>query len=242
MQAVDLAQLGEQLVERGLAVQILAVARGVLRDDVQLAHAVGGKTLCLFNKIFYFSAAEFSAYHRDRAERTFVIAALGDFEIGGIERRGQHSAAQLVGEQLERAVAAEHLLHHVGDLLIGADAHSRVDLIELLGDLVLIALRKTAGDDDRLDLALALEVAQLDDLVDALLLGGVDKAAGVHNDRVRLGRIVNDRIAASAQREQQHLRIDLIFCTAQRDYADLFIHKTSFSLNSSKTDLISSQP
>ena len=87
MQPFDFAQLRQQPVERGLAVKILAVARGVLRDDIQLAHALFRQALGFLYKILYFSAAEFSAYHRNGAEGAFVVAALGDFQIGGVKRR-----------------------------------------------------------------------------------------------------------------------------------------------------------
>ncbi len=231
MQAVDLAQLGEQLVERGLAVQILAVARGVLRDDVQLAHAVGGKLFCFGEQVLYFSAAEFSANHRNRAEGAFVVAALRDFQICRVKRRGLHSAAlqreqQFVGKLLN-LLTLQRLGHDIRNLLIGADADRRVNFVELLGDFVLIALGKTAGDNNRLDFALALEVAQLDDFVDALLLGGVDEAAGVHNYRVGVSRIIHDFKAPLTERVQQHFGVYLVFGAAQRHNTDLIIHMQS---------------
>ena len=200
MQSVNFAQLGEKPVERRLAVQIFAVACGVLRDDVELAHALFGELLRLADEVLYFSAAEFSANHRDSAEGALVVAALGDFQVSGVKRRGLHSAAlkgkaELVGKDLDFISARERLFHDVGDLLVCAYADCRVYFVELFCDLVLITLGKTARHDDRLDFSLALHCSELDDLVDAFLLRGIDKAAGVHDNCVRFGGVADDRKA-----------------------------------------------
>ena len=224
----DFAKAAQKLGEHELAVDVLAVARGVLSDDVQLPDTAVGELPRLGEDILHGAAAESAADKRDRAVGTAVVAAVRYLYVSGVFRCGLNSSAaegqlHFVGEELG-FLAVERVEHHVGDICVRADADSGVYLVKLFGDLVLIPLRKAAGDDDRLDLALALERAELNDLVDALLLGGFDKAAGVDNDRVSVGGIVHDSETAFLEIVEKHLGVNLVFRAAERYNACLVIH------------------
>ena len=227
-EAVDFAQLLEQLRELRRAVQILSVAGGVLSDDVELFHALRGKLTRFLEYILHRAAAEPAADQRNRAVGAAIVAALRDLEISGVGGSGLHSAAaerklQFVGEKLH-LVACKRFEHDVGDFIVRADADGGVDLIELLGDLVLIALGKAARDDNRLDFSLAFEITQLQNLVNALLLGGFDKAAGVHDHRVRLFGVADKLKAAFLECIEKHFGVNLIFGAAEGNHPDLVIH------------------
>ncbi len=200
MKLPDFTQLSQQLREHELAVDVLAVACGILSDNVQLFYAAVCKLTGFGEDILHCAAAEATADKRNGTVGTSVVAAVGNLYVRGVFRCGLNASAaqrqlKLVGEQLGFLVV-QRVEHNVGDVCVRADADSCVDLVKLFCDLVLVSLRKAARDYDSLDFALALERAQLDDLVDALLLRGFDKAAGVDDHSVSVGGVVHDREAA----------------------------------------------
>ena len=152
-----------------------------------------------------------------------VVAALGDLQIGIILRRGQDTAIlRLVCIDIVEALvafAAQHLPDRVGNVKVGAGAKHAVDLRHFLQDLLLIALRKTAGDQDLLDPALRLELRHGENVVDGLGLCGLDKAAGVDDDELRTVGVGADLIPCLPQQPEHMLGIDLIFGAAKRDHA-----------------------
>ena len=88
--------------------------------------------------------------------------------------RGQ----QTLSDQLLAVVRIEGL-EQFGQL---PGAEVGVDLGDLLGQLVAVALAEAARHIDALDPAILLRVGELEDGVDALLLGAFDEAAGVDDD------------------------------------------------------------
>ena len=66
-------------------------------------------------------------------------------------------------------------------------------------------------------------------MVDGLLLGAVDKAAGIDDGHVGALRLGQDLIARAGQQIEHLLRIDLIFCTAQADKPDGCHIRASYS-------------
>ena len=67
--------------------QVEAVVGRILRDEVQLAHAVGDQGLGLGHDVGLSPAPVRSAHPRDDAEAARMIAALGDLHIGEVLRR-----------------------------------------------------------------------------------------------------------------------------------------------------------
>ena len=110
-------------------------------------------------------------------------------------------------------------LEHLRDRLEVRRAEDVIDLGDVLGELVGVALREAAGDDELLRPGL-LVLRHLEDGVDALFLGGVDERAGVDDDDVgALGR-VDQRVAGGLDLAEHQLGVDLVLRTAERHEVD----------------------
>src|ERR1017187_6726711 len=93
---VDLRQAGEQMGEAVGESEILAVAGGVLADQVDLADALLEEAGGLGDYGFEAPAAESAAILRNHAEGARVIAAFGDLHVGEMVRGGEHSRGEVV--------------------------------------------------------------------------------------------------------------------------------------------------
>src|ERR1043165_7520435 len=78
---LDLREFPHELREHPLAVQIKTVIRTVLRDNDKFLYAKSGQSSGLKQNPIHRLAHMHSAHDGDRAERTWVIAPLGDFQI-----------------------------------------------------------------------------------------------------------------------------------------------------------------
>ena len=78
--AVDGGELGQHRLEQPQVAEVLAVGRGVLADQEQLAHALGGQPLRLVDDVAGPAADERAAEARDRAEGAASVAAAGQLE------------------------------------------------------------------------------------------------------------------------------------------------------------------
>ena len=83
---VDLHQRLEQLVQLGLAGQVVPVGGEVLRDQVQLLHAAVREALAPRRRCRDGPRALRAAQLGDDAERARVVAALGDLQVRGVRR------------------------------------------------------------------------------------------------------------------------------------------------------------
>jgi len=116
-QAVD---FGQSVKQRGQAVfeaQVFAIAGGVLADEGDLLNAASDEALGFGDNRFETPRAEFAAQIGDDAEGAGVVAAFGDFDVGGRARRGEETRRRFVveigGQQVRCAlpvVAAEAAL------------------------------------------------------------------------------------------------------------------------------------
>src|SRR5262252_4806466 len=75
------------------------------------------------------------------------------------------------------------------DVRYFASSEDGVDFRNFLAELVAVALRKTAGHDETLTVALCLVPRHVEDRVNRFLLGGVDESASIDDDDVRTRRI-----------------------------------------------------
>lgn len=108
-------------------------------------------------------------------------------------------------------------LGDVGHLI---DADEGVHFGEKLGEFVAEALGEATGDDESLAGAdLVAELGRFENGVDAFFLGGVDEGAGIDDDHVRLGGIVDDFDAVLNHGAEHNFGIDKIFSAAQGDHA-----------------------
>ncbi len=166
-------------------------------------------------------AREIAAQARDDAERAAVVAALRDLHVrvvarGQVQPLGRHEIDEGIVERghrvvhrrdhglvLVRAGDGEHVGMHGADARL-LDAHApRDDDAPVLGD-------------------------GLADGGEALLLGRVQKPAGVDDDHVGAGVVGRDRIALGAELRDDALGIDERLGAAERHEAD-FRHALSLA-------------
>ena len=148
-----------------------------------------------------------------------VIAALGDAQIGVVLGGGQHPV-ELVDPAVDAGkaagVAAAHqFLQRRHDLAVAAGTHDAVYLRQLRQNLLLVALGEAAGDQNFPHLPLRLQLRRGEDGVDGLLLGAVDKAAGVDDHHVGAGRLLLQGMPRVAAQRHHLLGIHQILGTAK---------------------------
>ena len=78
--------------------EVFAVAGGVLTDEGDLANATGDELLGFSDNRLEAAGTEFAAQVGDDAEGAGVVAALGDFDVGGGARRGEKARGGFVVE------------------------------------------------------------------------------------------------------------------------------------------------
>ncbi len=199
--------------------EILAVAGGVLGDQVELGDPRRLELPRLGDQALDRAAAEAAAPDRDRAEGARVVAPLGDLEIRvplGGEQPGGGVVEDHVGRRGQRRAAAE--LHHIPHLAELVEADEAVDLGDLPGELIAEAVHHAAGHQHPLD-PLPLAADHLQDGVDRLLLGLLDEGAGVDHHRIRPVEVVDHLIAPAPQLSEHDLGVDEVLGAAQADHA-----------------------
>ena len=178
-----------------------AVGARVLRDDQQLLDACADQPLSLPHDVADRAARELAPQMRDDAEAAGVVAAFGDLQIG-VVARGKPDA--LRRQQIEEGIVRArhglvHVLHHRFVLLgPGYGEHARMDR-----ENAIQLDPEAAGDDD-----LAVLRQRLADGRKQLLLGGVEKAAGVDHYSVSALVLRRQLIALGAELGNDALQID----------------------------------
>ena len=153
VQVFDLREALEKSRQAVADAEIFAVKRGVLADQGNFADARGGEIFRFAHDRFESAAAEFSAKLRDHAERAGMVAALVDFDVGRVARRGENARRQVVikicGKFGVAAASPARELAFAGceDFLDFAGADDGVHFGNLLADFVAVALDHAAGDD-----------------------------------------------------------------------------------------------
>ena len=204
----QLAQLLEQLAQHPLLVQVGAVAGDVLGDDDDLLHAPVGQLLGLSEQGLHGPAAVAAPEIGDDAVGAAVVAALRDLQVGGVSGGGHHPGAILHGvvdvAEESGLVALHDGLHCGDDVGVAAGTQHAVHLGHLLHELILVALGQAARHQQLAQSALVLQLGQLQDVVNGLALGRVDKAAGVEDGHIGpLG--VGDHLVARIPAQSHHL-------------------------------------
>ena len=231
-----LGDLMDQLGQGVAAVEVLAVAGGVLCHQGQLLDAQGVHILGLGDHVLHGAGAELASNGGDGAVGAAVVTALGDLEVGGVVGGGEDAvAAQADGILvLEGAVllfggdilTLALLLHGpdgLHDVVDTAHAEKSIYLGELLEDLLAVALGETARDDDALEGAVLLEPGLVQDVVDGLLLGALDEGASVDDDDVRVDILRGQLVACGHHLVEHDLGVQLVLGTAEGDESDLHI-------------------
>jgi hypothetical protein len=117
-EAIDAGELVKECGEAVFEAEVFAVAGGVLADEGDFLDAAGDEGLLRFGDDgFKAAGTEFAAEVGDDAEGAGVVAALGDFDVGGGARGGEKAwggfVVEIGGQQVRCAlpvVAAEAAL------------------------------------------------------------------------------------------------------------------------------------
>ena len=227
----------DQLGQGVAAVEVLAVAGGVLCHQGQLLDAQSVHILGLGDHVLHGAGAELTADGGDGAVGTAVVTALGDLEVGGVIGGGQHAvtaqadgvlvlegAVLLLGGEVLLLALLLYGLDSLHDVVDTAHAQEGVHLGELLENLLAVALGETARDDDTLEGAVLLEPGLVQDVVDGLLLGALDEGAGgIDDDDVRVDILRGELVARGHHLVEHDLGVQLVLGTAEGDESDLHI-------------------
>ena len=142
-------------------------------------------------------------------------------------RRGQHPVELVdhpvdVGKAPGRA-ASHHLGKRRHDLTVAAGAHDAVHLRQLVQYLLLVALGETARHQNFAHLTGAFQLRHGENGVDGLLLGAVDKPAGVDDHGIRARRLLQQRMPRVAAQRHHLLGIHQILGTAKGNKCNLHV-------------------
>jgi len=123
--------------------QVAPVGDGVLRDQIELDHALRGELLGLAHDVIGAARALLAAKLGDRAKRADAVAAFGDFDVRVHVGAGQNAGVFGADDPVGR-VADEHAIgaaaQHVPQLEHVARAEKVVDLGHLRRELGRVAL------------------------------------------------------------------------------------------------------
>ena len=224
---VQLTQLPQQRRQLLFAVQVDAVAGDILSDDDALLHPGVSQMLRLGQHILHAAAAVFPAQRRYHAIGAAVVAALGNTQIGIVPRRRQHPVEFVdhpvdIGKAPGRA-AGHHFRERRDDLTVAAGAHDAVHLRQLVQYLLLVALGQAPRHQYLAHLSLGLQRRHGQYGVDRLLLGAVDKPAGVDDHRVRTGGCLQQRMPRIAAQGHHLLCVHQILGTAKGNKCNLHV-------------------
>ena len=231
------AQAAEQFGELALAVQVDTVAGDVLRDDDDLLHAAIGKLLCLGEDILHLAGAVFAAKGGNDAVSAVVIAALGNAQksvvLGGGHHAGQLLHRGVDAVEIRGGLPCCHSVDGLYDAAVAAGAENAIHLGKLREDLVLIALGKAARHEDLAHLTSTFKLRHLQNGVDGLAFGAVDKTAGVDDHHIGTGLVLLQLHARIAAQGHHLLHIHEILGTAKRNKRNLHMYSLFYSSISS---------
>ena len=100
-------------------------------------------------------------------------------------------------------------------------SEDRVDLGNLLAQLVSIALRQAAGHDQSLTRTGLLVLRHLEDGVDRLLLRLVDERAGVDDEHVGVGGVAGELMPLLLGEPEHDLGVDEVLGAPEGDHSNL---------------------
>ena len=231
-------QPGEEVAQTAATVEVKAVVGGVLRNDDYFFNARGDKVSGLVDKLVDGARDVSATDEGDGTVGAMAVAALGNFEVGIVARRGEGA----FGGEGQRgrgfcrgALSRRGLLPcespDVSNKFVPlVNAKPGGDLGQFGLELVAVALHKAArgyqcalaavGMVTAVEIACSLQLGK--EGVDGLLLGVADEAAGVEDyDVAVVARAVKeDGVARRAQVPRHIFGVDSILATAEGDDVD----------------------
>ena len=231
---IELAQFTQQLCQLMLAVEVRAVTGDILCNHQQFLHACRSQFGSLVQNLIHGAAAILAAQRRNHTVSAMVVTALGNAQIG-IPGRGRQNAgaALLCRMDITHMAGTQPLFHYLinggGNIAVAAGTQNAVHFRQFIQHIVLIALCHTAGHQNLLDLACLLQFCHLQNIVDGLLTGRGQEAAGVDHHNVCSFRSANHSMACSLCSCHHLLTVHLVLGTTQGNKCNM-ITQIDFSL------------
>ena len=193
------------------------VGAGVLGDHQQFPHAGAHQALRLAHDVADGAADQVPAHGGNDAEAAAVVAALGNLQVGIVAGRQLDPLRRhQVREWIVYPGVRHILVHRAHHLLIGGGAgHAQHLGVQFHDGAGVIPLAHAAGHDHP-----AIFADGLTDGVQGLLLGTVDKAAGVHHHDLRILVARHDLVAVHLQLGEDTFRIHQGLGAAEADETD----------------------
>ncbi len=216
-------QFCKQLRQSVAQTKVFAVRSSVLPDQRNFPGAGSGQILRLAHHRLKTPAAEFAAKLRNNAEGAGMIAALSDFDVGGVPRRGHNARRQIVIKKSGR-LRRQHTqiaLDSFDDALDFTGSHHRIHFRHLLENLLAKAFHQAAGNNQFLRRAEFLVLRHLQNGVHRFLLRRLNKAARVYHQHFRLIRARRQLIPFARKNAHHHLAIHEVLRASQADKSDL---------------------
>lgn len=215
---VRLGQRVDEPREVAAVGKVGAPASGVLGDEHDLPGAGGDLALDVLGDLLVREAVVAPANVGDGAIGAEAVAAIGYLHVG---ERPALPFRRLAPNGRYGKGDPQSARHHFRDIVLATAGHKRRRLRQLRGQVVPVAGRHTAGDDE--DGTALIHFGQgsgLEDGIDALLGGRLDERAGVHDDGVGAGRLLGHGEAGFAQAPRHGGRVHLVLRAPHRDEAD----------------------
>ena len=160
-----------------------------------------------------------------------IVAPVRYFQIGVVQRRGEHAplfALAPLPHGVDARIFAVRACERIEQRLRIVAAEKDVRLRERGKEFADILFGQAAGYDDLFEVSAAVRIA-VENGIDGLFAGRLQKRAGIDDEDVRLGNVVRDRISLFAQDAEQTLGVHAVFIAPQRDHAEFFVFQHFYS-------------
>ena len=223
----DGGSLFHQIRQGGMLLPVGAVAGGILGHQDMLPHALLRQAPDFLQNFLFPPGTVVPADQRNGAEGAAVVAPVANAGIGRVAWGGQHP---VLLKEIELLLAEGLLLplqgifDGIGQALVLVHAHQQVNLGDFLQQALFIALGQAARHHQQAAAPRLLVFGHFQNRVDGFLLGGLDKAAGVHHQHVRLGRVAGKFIPLVSQKAQRGFGVHAVLVAAKGNHANLQAH------------------
>ena len=169
-QAIDPAKLAKQFRKQAfMPRQISAVAAGILGNNDQFFHTAVSQKPGFIQHIIQAAAAEFTSQGRNHAISAPIVTAFRNLYERIVFRRGQNSACfhfrSIDVSKRCHPVVLQQSFNGRNDLCITAGTKDSIHLWQFFQNLVLVALGKTAGNQNLPHHSLLFQRTSLEDKV-----------------------------------------------------------------------------
>ena len=199
--------------------KVSTVAAGILGHHNQFLHAAVCQQPGFIQHIIQLTAAVLAPKIGNDAVCAPVIAAFRNFNERIVLRSGDDTSGFLLrcinGAKFRNSLLIQQRLNGRDNLRIASRPQNTVYFRHFRQDLVLIPLGQTAGDQNLSHLALCFQRGSLQNVVDGLCLGRIDKAAGVDDHHVTAHNVLFDRVARFPDTVHHPFAVHLVLGTAK---------------------------